>query len=114
MSFLNVPPVSFGRTRDLQSDTSASYNSPRAGAGVSKDDLSLSNIPAVHDNLTSDMNHHSLCFKVAKNFSMFSSAASTTVLQVKGVGAKTFLLGSAVKVTKDTSPEEADTALALD
>ena len=113
MSFLNVPPVSFGRTRDLQSDTSASYNSPRAGAGLSKDDLSLSNIPAVHDNLTSDMNHHSLCFKVAKNFSMFSSAASTTVLQVKGVGSKTFLLGSAVKVTKDTSPEEADTALAL-
>ena len=63
----------------------------------------------MHDNLTSDMNQSSLCFKIAKNFSLFSNAVSTTVLQVKGVGAKTYLLGSAINVRKENSEDVTDT-----
>lgn len=63
----------------------------------------------MHDNLTSDMNQSSLCFKIAKNFSLFSNAVSTTVLQVKGVGAKTYLLGSAINVRKENSEDVKDT-----
>ena len=66
-------------------------------------------MPDVHDNLTSDMNQSSLCFKIAKNFSLFSNAVSTTVLQVKGVGAKTYLLGSAINVRKENSEDVTDT-----
>ena len=66
-------------------------------------------MPDVHDNLTSDMNQSSLCFKIAKNFSLFSNAVSTTVLQVKGVGAKTYLLGSAINVRKENSEDVKDT-----
>ena len=94
MSFLNIPPHDFGRTRDLQSDVH-SYSS------VSR----LSNIPGVHDNLTSDMNQSSLCFKIAKNITMFSRAVSTTVIQVKGVGAKTFFVNAATNITKNSVDE---------
>ena len=55
------------------------------------------------------MNQSSLCFKIAKNFSLFSNAVSTTVLQVKGVGAKTYLLGSAINVRKENSEDVTDT-----
>ena len=96
MSFLTIPPVSFGRTRDIQM-TGEGYVTNESGG--------LSNIPGVHDNLTSDMNESSLCFKIAKNLSIFSKAISTTIFQVKGVGAKTFFTGSAVKINKKSVDE---------
>ena len=102
MSFLTIPPVSYGRTRDLQIERRDSVASglgqpgeqtpnvhlytEKTGFVILEDsDLptsGLSNVPDVHDNLTSDMNQSSLCFKIAKNFSLFSNAVSTTVLQV--------------------------------
>jgi len=96
MSFLTIPPVSFGRTRDIQM-TGEGYVTNESGG--------LSNILGVHDNLTSDMNESSLCFKIAKNLSIFSKAISTTIFQVKGVGAKTFFTGSAVKINKKSVDE---------
>ena len=92
MSFLTIPPVNYGKSRDVQNDfTNTSHTK---------------NISGVHDNLTSDLNQSSLCYKIAKNFSIFSQQAlSTTVVQVKGVGAKTYFLGSALNVGKHESNE---------
>ena len=98
ISFLTIPPSHFGRSRDLQSP-GQSYEPDQAGAG-------LSNIPTLHDNLTSDMNQASLCFKVAKNLSIFSKAESTTILQVKRAGAKVYLVGSAVNIKSQSVEEE--------
>ena len=102
MSFLTIPPVSYGKIRDLQTDSRGSVSGDFSTSG-------LSNVPDVHDNLTSDLNQSSLCYKIAKNFSMFSRAVSTTVLQVKGVGAKTYLLGSAINVRKENSEDVSNT-----
>ena len=103
MSFLTIPPSHFGKSRDLQSQSPSenyeSYESDQAVAG-------LSNIPQLHDNLTSDMNQASLCFKVAKNLSIFAKAESTTIIQVKRVGAKVYLLGFAVNIKSQSVEEE--------
>ena len=110
ISFLTIPPSHFGRSRDLQSP-GQSYEPDQAGAG-------LSNIPPLHDNLTSDMNQASLCFKVAKNLSIFSKAESTTILQVKRVGAKVYLVASAVNIksqsVEEEEQEEQDVCLSLE
>ena len=105
MSFLTIPPVNYGKTRDLQADTLHEY--------TANDNSGLSNIPDVHDNLTSDLNQSSLCFKIAKNFSIFSGALSTTVLQVKGVGAKTYFIGSALNVDKQSQVESSEAVFVL-
>ena len=102
-TFLTIPPSHFGKSRDTQSQSQTenyeSYESEQAGAG-------LSNIPQLHDNLTSDMNQSSLCFKVAKNLSIFAKAESTTIIQVKRVGAKVYLLGFAVNIKSQSVEEE--------
>ena len=100
MSFLTIPPSHFGRSRDLQSESaSESYEAEQGAAG-------LSNIPQLHDNLTSDLNQSSLCFKVAKNISIFAKAEATTIIQVKRVGAKVYLLGFAVNIKSQSVEEE--------
>ena len=106
MSFLTIPPVNYGKTRDLQAETLHEYN-------INNDSSGLSNIPDVHDNLTSDLNQSSLCFKIAKNFSIFSGGLSTTVLQVKGVGAKTYFTGSALNVGKQSLNDSSGALLVL-
>ena len=102
MSFLTIPPSHFGRSRDLQSESpSQNYESYEAEQAAG-----LSNIPQLHDNLTSDLNQASLCFKVAKNLSIFAKAESTTMIQVKRVGAKVYLLGFAVNIKSQSVEEE--------
>ena len=98
VSFLTIPPSHFGKSRDVQSPGN-SYEPDQAGAG-------LSNIPPLHDNLTSDMNQASLCFKVAKNLSIFAKAESTTIIQVKRIGAKVYLNINIVNVKPQSLEEE--------
>jgi len=65
----------------------------------SQSDNEVSNIPTqLHDNLASDMDLGSLCFKIAKNLCTISKSTSTSVLQVKKSGANHYLSGSAVGV----------------
>jgi len=92
VSFLTVPPTNWRTRQNLQFDV------PSYDENV-KESASLSNIPDIHDNLTSDMNHPSLCFKIAKNISLFSKSVSTSILQVKRIGPKIYLLGAAVNIS---------------
>jgi len=98
VSFLTVPPPMWRKNRNLQSET-LHYNSNL------KESACLSNIPDIHDNLTSDMNQSSLCFKIGKNLCMFSKSVSTSILQVQRIGQKIFLLGSAVNIDLATEDD---------
>jgi len=98
ISFLTVPPPVW--RKNLQSGSlKYQYNLQETG--------SLSNIPDIHENLTSDMNQSSLCYKIGKNLCMFSRSTSVSILQVQRIGQKIFLLGSAVNIDLKTE-EEAD------
>jgi len=91
VSFLTVPQTIWRKSKNYQSEV-FSYDH------MVKEPASLSNIPDIHDNLTSDMNQPSLCFKIAKNICLFSKSVSTSILQVKRIGKKVYLLGSAVNI----------------
>eukprot|EP00092_Neocalanus_flemingeri_P000851 GFUD01000908.1.p1 GENE.GFUD01000908.1~~GFUD01000908.1.p1 ORF type:complete len:940 (+),score=252.02 GFUD01000908.1:154-2973(+) len=91
VSFLTVPPNIWRKGRNLQSEFLSLDKNV-------KEPARLSNIPDIHDNLTSEMNQSSLCFKIAKNISLFSKSVSTSILQVKRIGQKIYLLGSAVNI----------------
>lgn len=109
MSFLTIPPISYGQTCNLQMERRDSVASGLSQSGDS--DLwasGLSSLSDMHDSVTSDMNQSSLCFKIAMTFSHLSNAVSTTVLQVKGVGAETYFLGSAINVSKENSEDVMD------
>jgi len=97
VSFLTVPPTFWKKTRNLQSEATLSDYSIKEPLG---------NIPDIHENLVSDMNQASLCFKIAKNISLFSKSVSTTILQVKRIGQKIYLLGSAVNININSVEEE--------
>lgn len=99
VSFLTVPPPIWNgiwkKNRNVQPETQ-NYNLNH------QEPACLSNIPDIHDNLTSDMNQSSLCFKIGKNLSLFSKSVSTSILQVQRIGQKIYLLGSAVNINLST------------
>eukprot|EP00092_Neocalanus_flemingeri_P076021 GFUD01094260.1.p1 GENE.GFUD01094260.1~~GFUD01094260.1.p1 ORF type:complete len:916 (+),score=231.39 GFUD01094260.1:166-2913(+) len=97
MSFLTVPPNVRKRSKNLQ---------PEFLNDDSNNSKSLSNIPDIHENLTSDLNHPSLCFKIAKNICLFSKSLSTSILEVKQNGQKICLVSSAVNVNLTSTDDE--------
>merc|ERR1712013_834076 len=97
MGFLTVPPPMW--RKNIQSGSlNYQHNIQEAD--------SLSNIPDIHENLTSDMNQSSLCYKIGKNLCMFSRSTSVSILQVQRIGQKIFLLGSALNIDLKTEEEE--------
>jgi len=96
ISFLTVPPPVWRKNfKSGNTKYSPSF----------QESATLSNIPDIHENLTSDMNQSSLCFKIGKNLCMFSRSVSTSILQVQRIGQKIFLLGSAVNIDLETEEE---------
>jgi len=111
VSFLTVPPLLWrSHSMRLKSSRNSTDSPPiprkkkfSAGELISSKHSKLqqdyTDIPShIHDNLASDMNPGSLCFKIAKNIASLSKCDSVSVLQVKRIGPKHYLYGSAVDV----------------
>jgi len=95
VSFLTVPPSIWQKPKLSQTTEAA----------VIPEDTN--NIPEIYDKLSSDMDYSSLCTKIGRNLCLFSKAVSTTILQVKRIGSKIFLVGSAVNVNLSSTESHA-------
>ena len=131
VSFLTVPPPLWRRhSMRLQSSRNSAVSpSPPRKKKISAGELTnftnnttqqeIYGIPGhLHDNLASDMDLGSLCFKIAKNLSAISRSLSVSVLQVKKNGPRHYLSGSAIDVNSlsidDGSHEKPDISLSPD